>query len=58
MCIKARLENNTRQLIFTNASGYRASENFDISTENQIFSHYANTFCDAGQVPILKYFEA
>ena len=32
------LENSTRLLIFTSASGCRASENFDISSEN-IFSH-------------------
>ena len=31
---------------------------FDISSENYIFSHYANNFCDAGQVPILRYFQA
>ena len=33
------LENSTRRLIFTSASGCRASENFDISSENQIFPH-------------------
>ena len=33
------LENSTRPLVFTSASGCRASENFDISSENQIFSH-------------------
>ena len=52
------LENSTRPLIFTSASGCRASENFDISSENYIFPLYANKFCDAGQVPILRYFEA
>ena len=28
------LENSTRPLVFTSASGSRASENFDISSEN------------------------
>ena len=55
---KAGLENSTRLLVFTSASGCRASENFDISSENYIFSLYANKFCDAGQVPILRYVEA
>ena len=32
------LENSTRPLVFTSASGCRASENFDISSENYIFS--------------------
>ena len=31
----AGLENSTRTLVFTSASGCRASENFDISSENQ-----------------------
>ena len=52
------LENSTRPLVFTSALGCRASENFDISSENCIFPLYANKFCDAGQVPILRYFEA
>ena len=30
----AGLENSTPPLVFTSASGFRASENFDISTEN------------------------
>ena len=30
----AGLENSTRPLVFTSASGCRASENFDISSEN------------------------
>ena len=54
----AGLENSTRPLVFTSASGCRASENFDISSENYFFPIYANNFCDAGQVPILRYFEA
>ena len=33
------LENSTRPLVFTSASSCRASKNFDISSENQIFSH-------------------
>ena len=52
------LENSTRPLVFTSISGCRASEYFDIPTENQIFPMYANKFCDAGQVPIFRYFEA
>ena len=52
------LENSTRPLVFTSSSGCRASENFDISSENQIFPIYANSFCDAGQVPIFRYFES
>ena len=54
----AGLENSTRPLVFTSASGCRASANFDISSENLIFPIYANNFCDAGQVLILRYFEA
>ena len=54
----AGLENSTRPLVFTSVSGCRASEYFDISTENLIFPMYANKFCDAGQVPIFRYFEA
>ena len=52
------LENSTHPLIFTSALGCRASENFDISSENQFFPIYGNNICDAGQVPILRYFEA
>ena len=52
------MENSTRLLVFTSASGCRARENFDISSENYFFSIHANIFCDAGQEPILKNFEA
>ena len=52
------LENRTRPLVFTSVSGCRASEYFDISSEIKIFPMYANKFCDAGQVPIFRYFEA
>ena len=52
------LENSTRALIFTSASGCRASENFDIYSKYYFFPMYANILCDAGQVPILRYFEA
>ena len=31
---RSGLENSTRPLVFTSASGCRASENFDISSEN------------------------
>ena len=48
------VENSTRPLVFTS----RASENFEISSENQILPIYANNFCDAGQVSIFRYFEA
>ena len=60
VCIRlpAGLENCTRPLIFTSTKGFRASEYFDIPSENEIFPIYANNFCDAGQVPIFKYFEA
>ena len=36
MCLlsMAGLENSTRPLVFTSASGCRAGENFDISSEN------------------------
>ena len=54
----AGLENSTRPLVFTSASGCRASENFDISSINLEKSICANNFWDAGQVPILRYFEA
>ena len=39
-------------------SGCRASGNFDIFSENYFFLIYVNNFCDAGQVPIFRYFEA
>ena len=52
------LENSTRPLVFTSASGCRASEYFNISSENLVFPMYANKFCDAGQVAIFRYFEA
>ena len=51
------LENSTRPLVFMSASGCRASENFDISSENQFFPIYGNNIYDAGQVPTLRYFE-
>ena len=51
------LENSTHPHVFTSASGCRASENFDISSENQFFPIYGNNNCDAGQVPILRFFE-
>ena len=54
----AGLENCTRPLVFTSAPGCRASENFDISSKNFFFPMYANIFCDAGQVPISRYFKA
>ena len=50
------LENSTCPHVFMNASGCRASENFDISSENQIFPIYANNFCSAGQVPDFQIF--
>ena len=52
------LENSTRPLVFTSASDCRASENFDISSENKIFTIYAYIFHNAGQVPIFRNFEA
>ena len=52
------LENSTRPLVFTSASGCRASENFDISSEHHFPHMYINNICDAGQVHILRYFEA
>ena len=58
MKMSSGLENCTRPLVFTSASGCRASENFDISSKNYFFPMYANIFCDAGQVPISRYFKA
>ena len=52
------LENSTQPLVFTSTKGCRASENFEISSENQILPIYANNFCDAGKVSIFRYFEA
>ena len=52
------LENSTRPLVFTSASGCRASENFGISIENYLFPIYSNNICDTGQAPILRFFEA
>ena len=40
----AGLENSTRPLVFTSASGCRASENFAISSENYFFPIYSNIF--------------
>ena len=54
----AGLENSTRQLVFMSTLGCRASENFDIFSENYFFPIYVNNFCDAGQAPIFRYFEA
>ena len=52
------LENSTCPLVFTSASGCRASKKFDISSENYVFPMYANSCCDAGQVPFFRYFKA
>ena len=52
------LENNTSPLVFMSTKGCRASENFEISSENQFLPIYAYNFCDAGQVSIFRYFEA
>ena len=53
------LEKSTRPLVFTSASGCRASETLDdFQCKLTFFSIYANYFCDAGQVPILRYFKA
>ena len=52
------LENSTRPLVFTSASGCRASEILIFVNENYYFSHIFNNFCDAGQVSILRNFEA
>ena len=54
----AGLENSTCPLIFMSASGYRASEKFDVSQENSFSPYMPIFFCEAGQVPILRYFEA
>ena len=51
-------KNSTRPLVFTSTSGCRASGNFDIFSENYLFLIYVNNFCNAGQVPIFRYFEA
>ena len=52
------LENSTRPLVFTSASGCRTSEILIFLVKIYFFTIYANNFCDAGQVPILRYFEA
>ena len=54
----AGLENSTRPLVFTSTSGCRASGNFDIFRENYFCLICVNNFCNAGQVPIFRYFEA
>ena len=51
------LENSTHPPVFTGVLGSWASENFDITSENYFFPVYENNFCDAGQVPISRYFE-
>ena len=43
------LEYNTRPLVFTSASGCRASENFDISSENYFFPINAYIFVMQGE---------
>ena len=48
------LGNSTRLLVFMNVSGCRASENFDISSENQFVPIYANNICDAVQTVYFK----
>ena len=40
----AGLENSIRPLAFTIASSCRASENFDISSENRMFFHVCQYF--------------
>ena len=52
---KCGLENSTRPLVFTSASGCKASKNFDISSKNHLSPYIANPFCNAGL--ILIYFE-
>ena len=44
----------TRPIVFTSIQGWRASEYFDISSENLLFSPKCQYFCDAGQVHILR----
>ena len=57
--IASGLEKSTRPLVFTSASGCRASETLDnFQCRLNIFSIYANNICDAGQVPILRYIKA
>ena len=53
-----RLENSTRPLVFTSGSGCRASENFILILKVIFFPCMPIFFCEAGQVPILTYFEA
>ena len=56
--ILSGLKNSTHPLIFTSVSGSRATENFDIFfNEIKYFPIFANNFCDAGQVLILRLFE-
>ena len=55
------LENSTHPHVFTSHSGCRASENLDISLnlmKIKYFPIYSNSFCDAGQALILRYFLA
>ena len=56
--IFAGLEKSTLSLVFTSASGCRVSENLIFLLKIKIFPIYATNFCDARQVPILRYFEA
>ena len=48
--IEPGLENITRPLVFTSTSGCRASENFDIFSENYFYSYVCQNFssCRAG----------
>ena len=55
---KVRPRKSTRPLIFTSASGCKASEKFIFLVKIKFFPIYANSFCNAGQVPVLRYFEA
>ena len=54
----AGLENCTRPLVFTSASGCRASEILIFLEKIIFFPCTPIFFCDTGQVPISRYFEA
>ena len=48
------LENSTRPLVFTSASGCRAVKNLIFPVNINFIPIYRQYFCDAGQVPIFN----
>ena len=52
------LENSTRQLVFTMPQAAGQVKILKFFVKIKFFPIYVNSFCDAGQVPIFRYFQA